>query len=67
MRAGGYDNVDARVEIEYPLVGLGRFTAERRGETLDLKGETVEGTAALLNQTNIPTGKIVIPLNDDAS
>jgi hypothetical protein len=65
MRAGAYDRVDARVEVEYPLIGLGRLAAERKADAIRHRGETIDGAAALLARGGIPTAKIVIPLNDD--
>jgi hypothetical protein len=64
-RAGGYDNVDARVIVTYPTVGLGTLTAERRPDDRRFEGETVSGPAATLDAIQVPTRTIELKLNDD--
>ena len=65
LRSGGYDRVDARVEVEYPLVGLGTFISKTRGDDIKVEGETLDKIGTVLSRATIPTAKIVIPLNDD--
>lgn len=67
-RAGGYDHVDARVEVEYPLVGLGTLLA-RQGlrDTARLRGELLDPRAAALAELEVPTDTAVFPLFDDGT
>lgn len=65
--AGGWDEVDARVEVEYPLRGLGTLAAHERRDALTVGGETLDGRAALLNRVTVPTAKATFPLYDDGT
>ena len=66
--AGGFDAVQARVEVEYPLVGLGTLIAQNYspspktvgGEVLDRRAVTAEGLV-------IPRGTATFPLFDDGT
>lgn len=72
--AGGYDSVDARVEIERPLVGLGTLIA-RAGlrEPMRIGEELVGARAATLIALGegggkvVPTTTEVYPLYDDGT
>jgi hypothetical protein len=66
--AGGWDEVDARVEVEYPLRGLGTLVSHDRdrGER-KVEGETLDPRAAVLGRLDVPTAKAVFPLYDDGT
>ena len=67
--SGGYDHVDARVEVEYPTVGLGTLLTKRdrpRGPTT-VRGEQLDPRAAALAKLNVPTKTITFPLYDDGT
>jgi hypothetical protein len=71
---GGYDSVDARVEIERPLVGLGTLLARARPrEPYRIGEELIDARAATLlalgegGRTVIPTATDVYPLFDDGT
>lgn len=67
-RAGGWDHVDARVEVEYPRIGLGSLLAERgRADSVAMEGEVVDGRAAALAGLQVPTRTAVFPLYDDGT
>ncbi len=67
-RAGGYDHVDARVEVEDPLVGIGTLLArERLREESKVGGEVLDRRAATLAQLTIPTKTVTFPLFDDGT
>jgi hypothetical protein len=67
-RAGGYDHVDARVEVEYPTIGLGTLLAkERPRQPTQLRGEMLDARAAVLAKLNIPTKTATFPLFDDGT
>ena len=66
--AGGWDEVDARVEVEYPLRGLGTLVAHDRGrDELKVGGETLDPRAVALRELVVPTAKAVFPLYDDGT
>jgi hypothetical protein len=65
--AGGFDKVDARVEVEYPRVGLGTLLAQAKGEPRRVKGEVLPARIAAASKLAIPTAKAVFPLFDDAT
>jgi von Willebrand factor type A domain len=65
--AGGFDQVDARVEVEYPKVGLGTLLARAKGEPRRVKGELLDARLAAAAGLTIPTGKAVFPLYDDGT
>ena len=68
VRAGGWDHVDARVEIEYPTVGLGTLLARaKRGDFEQKRGELLDPRAAALSGLTIPTATITVPLYDDGT
>lgn len=64
-RAGGYDSVDARVEVEYPTVGLGKLLAESRVHKQQFPGEHVAGATASASALQIPTKTVIFKMNDD--
>ena len=65
--AGGFDAVDARVEVEYPRVGLGTLLARAKGERRRVDGELLDARMAAAAKLVIPTAKAVFPLFDDAT
>jgi hypothetical protein len=64
-RAGGYDLVEARVEVEYPTVGLGTLVARAAKEGRKVEGETLPPALAALSSLQVPTQKATFKLNDD--
>lgn len=66
IRAGGWDHVDARVEVEYPTIGEGTLLA-RAGlrDARTIRGETIDPRAAALSAITIPTAIATFPLADD--
>ncbi|XIA62102.1 VWA domain-containing protein [Bradyrhizobium sp. TZ2] len=64
-RAGGYDFVDARVEVEYPTVGLGTLLAQQATEERRVEGESLPPAIAALTRLQVPTQKATFKLNDD--
>lgn len=68
LRAGGYDNVDARVEVTSPTVGLGTLIARQgRREPREVAGELLDARAAALVGLTVPTTTSVFPLFDDGT
>ena len=70
IRSGGYDHVDARVEVEYPTVGLGTLLARnqiRAQDTRTVRGEQLDPRAAALARIDIPTKTATFPLYDDGT
>jgi hypothetical protein len=66
--AGGYDSVDARVEVTYPLRSVGNLLAEKGlREELRLKGEVLDRRSAALTGLNVPTATATFPLFDDGT
>jgi len=68
IRRGGWDHVDARVEVEYPRIGEGTLLA-RAGlrDARRVNGETIDPRAAALSAITIPTATAVFPLNDEGN
>jgi hypothetical protein len=68
IRAGGWDHVDARVEVEYPRIGVGTLLA-RQGlrEPRKVKGETIDARSAALSQLIVPTATATFPLFDNGA
>lgn len=66
IRRGGWDHVDARVEVEYPTVGEGALLA-RAGlrDARKVRGETIDPRAAALSAIVVPTAKATFPMFDD--
>lgn len=64
---GGFDHVDARVEVEYPKAGLGTLIARAKGERRQVNGETLTPRMAAASKLVIPTGKATFPLYDDGT
>jgi hypothetical protein len=64
---GGFDHVDARVEVEYPKIGLGTLLARAKGERREVKGELLTPRMAAASKLVIPTGKATFPLYDDGT
>jgi hypothetical protein len=65
--AGGFDKVDARVEVEYPRIGLGTLLARAKGEPRKVNRETLDARMAAAEKLVLPTGKAVFRLYDDAT
>lgn len=65
---GGWDHVDARVEVVYPKVGLGTLLARRGlGDPVRVGGELLDPRAAAVRGLAVPTGTAVFPLYDDGT
>jgi hypothetical protein len=68
IRRGGWDKVDARVEVEYPRVGVGTLLAHSRlGESQRINGELIDARTAALSGLNVPTVTATFPLYDDGT
>ena len=70
LRSGGYDRVDARVEVEYPTVGLGTLLSHQRPGIKDsrtVRGEQLDPRAAALSKITVPTKTATFQLYDDGS
>jgi hypothetical protein len=65
-RAGGWDHVDARVEVEYPLRSVGTLLAERQLPP-ERRREDGDARSLALAGLVIPTAKAVFPLYDDGT
>ncbi|HXO19317.1 MAG TPA: vWA domain-containing protein [Thermoanaerobaculia bacterium] len=65
--AGGFDHVDARVEVEYPRIGLGTLLSQQKGEPRRVNGELLDARVAALEKLTIPTAKATFPLFDDGT
>jgi hypothetical protein len=64
---GGFDHVDARVEVEYPRIGLGTLLARAKGERREVKGELLTPRLAAASKLVVPTAKATFPLYDDGT
>ena len=68
IRAGGYDHVDARVVVEYPLTGIGNLLTENGlGDEIQVGGELLDRRASTLRGLRIPTATETFPLFDDGT
>lgn len=68
LPSGGFDNVDARVEVEYPKIGLGTLIAKgRERRSREVRGEVLDPWTNALTQLVIPTGKATFQLYDDGT
>ncbi len=68
LPAGGFDQVDARVEVEYPKVGLGTLvTKEQERKGREVRGEVLDHRTDALSNLTIPTGTATFPLYDDGT
>jgi hypothetical protein len=65
--AGGFDAVDARVEVEYPKVGLGTLLARAHGDPRVVNRERLDARLAAASTLTVPTGTAVFPLYDDGT
>jgi hypothetical protein len=66
--AGGFDNVNARVVVEYPLIGVGELVCEKGlGDQRDVQGEFLDPRAAAVAAFPIPTATATFPLYDDGT
>lgn len=66
--AGGFDRVDARVEVEFPRVGLGSLLAQQRDRReRRVGGEMLDPRANALSQIVVPTATASFPLVDDGT
>jgi hypothetical protein len=68
LPSGGFDQVDARVEVEYPKVGLGTLlTNQRDRRKREVRGEELDARTDALTKITVPTGKAIFPLYDDGT
>ena len=65
--AGGFDKVNARVEVEYPKVGVGTLLARAKHEPRAVNGERLDSRLAAASTLVVPTGTAVFPLYDDGT
>ena len=65
--AGGFDKVDARVEVTYPEIGLGTLLSRAKGEPRRVGGEILSARVAAASKLAIPTATATLPLFDDAT
>lgn len=66
--AGGFDSVQARVEVEYPLVGLGTMITQQYSPApKSVGGEVLDRRAVTAERLVIPTGTATFPLFDDGT
>ncbi|HVF60137.1 MAG TPA: VWA domain-containing protein [Thermoanaerobaculia bacterium] len=66
--AGGFDRVEARVEVEYPRIGAGTLAGQQRDKRgRQVRGELLDARADALSQVVIPTGRASFPLYDDGT
>lgn len=67
-RRGGWDHVDARVEVEHPTVGVGTLLSELgKSEPVRMEGEVLDGRAAAADRLDIPTRTATFRLYDDGT
>jgi len=68
VRAGGWDNVDARVEVEYPTVGVGTLLAQHGlGDRRTVNKEVIDPRTLALAGITVPTAKQTFKLYDDGT
>lgn len=68
VRAGGWDKVNARVEVEYPTVGVGTLLAQHGlGAPKIVNKEQIDPRTLALEGITIPTAKKIFPLYDDGT
>jgi Mg-chelatase subunit ChlD len=68
IRSGGWDHVNARVEVEYPRVGEGTLLAKAGlRDARRVKGELIDARSATLAGITIPTATAVFTLVDDGT
>jgi hypothetical protein len=68
IRAGGWDKVDARVEVEYPTVGIGQLLAQHGlGQPHVVNGERIDPRTLALAGITVPTATKTFPLYDDGT
>ena len=68
IRRGGWDKVDARVEVEYPTVGVGTLLARHGlGDPRTVNKERIDPRTLALNGITVPTAKKTFPLFDDGT
>jgi von Willebrand factor type A domain len=65
--AGGFDKVDARVEVEYPKIGLGTLLARAKSEPRRVNGELLDARMAAAEKLAIPTATATFRLYDDGT
>jgi von Willebrand factor type A domain len=65
--AGGFDAVDARVEVTYPKVGLGTLLARAKGDPRVVNRERLDARLSAAAALTVPTGTAVFPLYDDGT
>ncbi len=67
-RAGGWDHVEARVEVTYPVESLGTLLARKGLDVVDpRRGEESDARAAALAGVVVPTKTAVFPMYDDGT
>jgi hypothetical protein len=68
VRAGGWDKVDARVEVEYPLESIGKLLAQTGlKDPRTVNKEVIDPRTLALAGLTIPTATKVYPLYDDGT
>jgi hypothetical protein len=68
IRAGGWDNVNARVEVTYPTVGVGTLLAQRGlGDSRTINKEPLDARTLALSGINVPTATQTFRLYDDGT
>lgn len=68
VRAGGWDKVDARVEVEYPTVGVGTLLAQHGlGDPRTVNKELLDPRTVALAGITVPTATKTFPLYDDGT
>ena len=65
--AGGFDSVDARVEVEYPRIGMGTLLSKNRKDQRRVRGELLDARMATASALSLPTGKATFPIYDDGT
>jgi hypothetical protein len=68
VHSGGWNKVDARVEVEYPTVGVGTLLAQHGlGAPKVVNQETIDPRTLALSGITIPTAKKTFQLYDDGT
>ncbi len=65
--AGGFDQVDARVEIEYPTIGMGTLLAKYKRDGRQVRGELLNPRMAAAAALTLPTAKATFSIYDDGT
>ncbi|HMF91364.1 MAG TPA: vWA domain-containing protein [Candidatus Angelobacter sp.] len=68
VRRGGWDKVNARVEVEYPTIGVGTLLARKGlGDSRTIDQDRIDARTVALSGITIPTAKTTFPLYDDGT